>query len=211
MAYLPPVRYEPASAIQQVLRDAHARLGGTACGSKLVMFLHGGGGGGSAAAGPPQFLSMPLGRQGARLDALHSGWAVWERARGRSASSVLRQARLAGRALYAACRDVEAVGRMGLPGPAPADGSRWEGAKLEGRVWALEGLVWQQRQQRQSSERGSACGGWERRGGAGRRGRRPREPGVAFALDPRGEARRAATHEEAARVLAQAMVAWVGP
>ncbi len=102
---------------------------------------------------------------------------------------------LAMRQARAVCIDVEAgLQRAGLDPSTAATG------RLQAHVWRLEALAWRQRQQL----REEGVRRWERRGGAGRRGRRRREPGVVFELGPWGEERRALPHEEAAWALAPA-------
>ncbi len=167
MAYLEPQRVEMPPAVRRVLRDAHARLGGTACGAKQVALM----------------LLSAHGMQAARGHALncnqagqvvHGGEAVSGTQVAQIGSFAMRQARMAGEPLYAACRDAEAVQQAGLGPGGEAN------VHLEARIWRLEGLAWRQRQQRREEEGGGVQ--WERRGGAGRRGRRWREPGVAWCL-----------------------------
>ncbi len=196
VAYLRPERVEMPAAVRQVLSDAHVRLGGAACSEK-------------------QALVLRADRSGAvfdlQLDAagtLMGGDSTRGVALGMLA--VLRQARLAGEPVYACCRDLEALRRRGVQ---PM--SRKAHA-LEGLVWALEGLAWQQRQQRREEEKEESWEGptpmtaWERRGGAGRRGRRRREPGVVFELGPHGEWRRALPHCEAVQVLSRLLSVTTG-
>ncbi len=182
VAYLRPERLGLPPAVRRVLRDAHARLGGTACGAKQVDFL-------------------PLSSQsklGPCVTLGGAGRVVGMRSFGEVEYNVavtLRQACMAGEPVIAFCRDLEAFLRA-LPGLPP---SGHEAVVLEVCVWGLEGLAWRERQW------GMECvGRWgERRGGAGRKGRRRREPGVVFELGPWGEERRALSHEEAAWVLVQ--------
>ncbi len=185
MAYLEPARVELPPAVRQVLRDAHVRLGGTACDAKMAIMRAG------EATG--RLSTLMLDRQGRLLGggraAESSHPAAW------TLCSLLRQARTVQQGpLRMALCDVEAVRRAGLePGSRAA-------VLLEAHVWQLEGLAWRQRQQRRRGrEEGSLR--WERRGVAGRKGRRRRELGVVFELGPWGEERRALSHEEAAGVL----------
>ncbi len=177
VVYLEPLHIHMPRAMQQSLCDAHARLGGTSCGAKEVMFLP---------ATPifrgASYSAVDLDREGATaMEPAHLARCV---------DTQLRQARVAGEGpCYVVCRDMEALRRVGLNPEGKAAFER--GA----HVWRLEGLAWQQRcQQRQRREMGVV---WERRGGAGRRGRRRREPGVVFELGPWGKERRALSHEEA--------------
>ncbi len=188
VAYLEPERVELPRGVRQAFRDAHARLGGTACGSKHVL-LHM-----SAGMLRPGRLSLAVDQRG-RMVAPEGG-PVFLRPLASNIGTLLRQARMAGDTMRAACWDVEAVRRAGL--------RPWSAAALllEARVWRLEGLAWRQRQQRRrQEEEGGVRSRWERRGGAGRRGRRRREPGVVFELGPWGEERRPLPHAEAARVV----------
>ncbi len=171
--------------VRQVLRDAHARLGGAACGVKHVLVLR------SGAGKAPALFGIELDGTGRVVGPMVL--PAWEWV----TSSWLRHARLAGQSVVAICRDAEVAQRAGLP-----RGSVHV-ALLEARIWRLGKLAWQQQRQRRGEE-GSGRR-WERRGGAGRRGRRRREPGVVFELGPWGEDRRALSHEEAAWVLEQAL------
>ncbi len=181
-------------AARQALRDAHARLGGAACGAKQVAFLcsdHRTGGrqilhlnqeGRLQVPGQP----LPVASAPMHVVAYHC-------------NSILHHARVVGKPTHAACRDVEAVQRAGLEAGSP------ESIRLEVRIWRLEGLAWRQHGQQRREEGRGGGGRWERRGGCGRRGRRRREPGVVFELGAWGEERRALLHEEAAWALAPVM------
>ncbi len=178
VAYLEPERVEMPLAVRLVLRDARARLGG----AQEVLLLR------PATPGGPLFVLLD-----------RHGKGPGDAPMPRSVNTIVRQARLAGQMLYAACRD---LGVLQQGGPEPESSAA---LSLEVHAWRLEGLVWQQRQQRRCREEGGVGGGWERRGGAGRRGRRRREPGVVFELGAWGEARRAVSHEGAAWVLMEAV------
>ncbi len=189
MAYLEPEREEVPLGVRQALRDAHARLGGTACGAKEVFWLRG-----DPAGWSGWCISASVDGSGALVD-------TPPRLLAHEVSSLLRQARMAGAPLFMACRDAEALLRAGVPGP-----SSTATFELEACVWRLEGLGWRQRmEQRRREEEGEGARRWERRGAAGRRGRRRREFGVVFELGPWGEACRAASHEEAAWVRLNAL------
>ncbi len=175
---------EMPPAVRRVLRDAHARLGGTACGSKQAIFVCFPSDGSGAGQ-----LGLLLERDGALEGTLPP------RLLASSFSSLLRRGRMAEVApVHVACRDAEAAQRAGLVPGSMAN------VILERRIWRLEGLVWQQRQQHQQQDEDGRKR-WERHGGAGRRGRRRREPGVLFELGPWGEERRALSHWEAASEL----------
>ncbi len=189
VAYLAPERVEMPPAVRQVLRDAHARLGGTACGAKQVACSSPGGWRGG-------HVTLTLDREGEMRD--DDGTVMQPHSIAVGMNDLLRRARVSGTPLHMACCDEEAVLRAGLE---PTSESA---ALVEARVWQLERLAWEQQEQRRWREE-RAVVRWERRGGAGRRGRRRREPGVVFELGPWGEERRALPHWEAARVLVQAM------
>ncbi len=175
---------EMPPGVRQVLRDAHARLGGAACGAKRVVFCY------PVAAAATMHVPFLLDRHG--RGPVQGG--IMRRVLG----TALREARMEGQPMRAVCRDGEAVQLAGLE-----PGSRSH-ILLEAHLWRLEGLAWQQRRQRRRGREGGKR--WERRGGAGRRGRRRREPGVVFELSAWGEeAARALSHEEAAQVLVQAL------
>ncbi len=193
VAYLEPVRFELPGGVRRVLRDAHARLGGTACGAKQVIFLRT-----DAAHHPRPFNQASLDRSG-QLSGATLG------ALSRVTQAVLREARMAGVPLFAYCRDVEAAQRTGQ------DGRGLNVMQLESKLVTLEGLAWQQRrQQRPRRPRGTvreagAALPWEERGRAGRRGRRQRVPSVVFELGPAGERGRALPPGEAAWVVVHAL------
>ncbi len=163
-------------AVQQSLRDAHARLGT----SQVVLLRP------SASA---MQVGIPLDR---------SGRAIQEHNMARCIALLLRRARLAAETLHVFCRDLEMLRRAGLSETGE------EALRAELGIWGLEGLAWRQQQQRRRGSKEDG-GRWERRGGAGRRGRRRREPGVVFELGPWGEERRALPHEEAAWVLMESV------
>ncbi len=189
VAYLEPLRVTRSLVLRQVLRDAHVRLGGAACGAKDVLVLRSGVGGARA-----PFFRIELDGAGRVLGPLVL--PTWESITG----SWLHHARAAGQGVSVVCRNVEALQRAGLQ-------PEGRGAVLlDLCAWRLEGLAWRQRQQRRVEVDGDAVTRWralrwERRGGAGRRGRRRREPGVVFGLGTWGEERRALSHEEAAWAL----------
>ncbi len=175
-------------AVRQVLRDAHARLGGTGCGAKEALFPCSDGRGGAhltmrlnqeGVVGEPGEPGVPLRRAASAFDAL------------------LHHARAAGAVVHAVCRDVEAVERAGL------QAASQDGFLIEMFAWWLAGLAWLQELWREEVEVEveARVGGWERRGRCGRRGRRRREPGVVFELGPWGEEWRVLSHEEAGWVL----------
>ncbi len=191
MAYLEPERVEMPAGVRRVLSDAHARLGGAAGGTKEVLLLRGG-------MVPWQQSVLMLDRAGRMVNPAapltrmtHALKAAQTRL---VFGAALRQARMAGQPLHALCR------------PA-GDHQPWavDACSLEAHVWRLEGLAWQQQRQQRPPPppppRWQARGVWERRGGAGRRGRGRREPGVAFELGAWGEACGAAAHEVAAWLL----------
>ncbi len=199
VAYLEPERVEVPLGVRRVLRDAHARLGGTACGAKQVMVL--------CPGGPDAtLLALKMDRQGREL--AFGGPVASIRPTASTVCSFLRQARVAGAALYALCWDSEAIERAGLDPEGP------DAVWLELRLWRLEGLAWRQRQQRREVEEEAAMRWramrWERRGGAGRHGRRRREPAVVFALGAWGEQRRAVSHDEAVWVQERAVMLGLG-
>ncbi len=184
VAYLEPERVEVPLGVRQVLRDAHARLGG----AKHVAFL----GSGEPRAGRP-ITTLKVDQQGRALGTggalLSPGTLAY------TCTSMLRQARTAEARMPMALYDVEALQWVGQ------EPSITDAFLLEAQVWRLESVAWRQQQQRR---RGNMEGGvvrWERRGAAGRRGRRRREPGVVFELGAWGEERRVLSHEEAARVV----------
>ncbi len=172
---------EVPPAVRQVLRDAHTRLGGAACGAKEARFLY-------RVAAATVHVSLTLDQHGR---ATAEGGVLR-----RLLDTALRQARMEGQPVLAVCQDVRAVQLAGLE-----PGSRSH-IRLENCVWRLEGLARQQCLQRRRGKEGGVLR-WERHGGAGRRGRRRREPSVVFELGPWGQERRALPHEEAAWALAQ--------
>ncbi len=188
VAYLEPGRFTTPLAVRRVLRDAHARLGGAACGSTQALF---------STLGrnfPPVELDGAGRLVGQSVELVELGMA-----------GMLQKARAASERIVAFCQDLEAVRRAGLPPGV------WhpELSQCELRLWQLEGLAWWQQQQRRGrrGEQEELFGDvrWERpgRGGAGRRGRRRREPGVVFELGPWGEERWPLSHEEAVWAWAQ--------
>ncbi len=182
VAYLEPMQVKRPLAVRQVLRDAHARLGGAACGAKQALFR----------TACRSFMPVELDGDGRVMD---DSVSVVEF----SAALMLRHARMASESVVVFCRDLEELRRAGLePGA-------WKVSQCELRVWWLEGLAWQQWKQGQEEVGGGRVrwerrggGRWERRGASGRRGRRRREPGVVFELGPWGEERRALPHWEVA-------------
>ncbi len=186
MAYLEPERVEVPPAVQQSLRDAHARLGGTACPAKKVAFL-------CFSVREAGRIMLNVDQEGRVLDA--TGAAVRARQWATTFCSLLRHARVAGTRVHAHCRDVGSEEVQVVGHTLDSEEMAW---LMEWRVWVAEGLVWQQRQQRQEEEGRKR---WERRGASGRRGRRRREPGVVFELGPRGEQRRALSHAETAQAI----------
>ncbi len=197
VAYLEPERVETPLGVRQALRDAHVRLGGTACGAKRVMFLAV-----SGQEGGIKASRLKLDQRRGLLDL--SGAAVPPGKLASMATALLHGARMARAPALVACREEEALRRAGL------NPYHKNPIRLEARIWRLEGLAWRQRRQRRGEREGGGVG-WEQRGGAGRRGRRRREPGVVFELSAWGEERRALSHEEAAWVLVRAAVQAVGP
>ncbi len=186
VAYLEPERVVMPPLVRQVLRDAHAWLGGAACGAKEVTLLS-----------PDQpaglCLSLVLDKWG---DLVGNGVVARPpRLLLPNATCLLRQAHAAGVPLHLSCWDAEAMQRAGVEPLSRV------AVLLQARVWWLEGLAWRQ----QRRERLGGGKRWERRGGGGRRGRRRREPGVVFELGAWGEERRAVSHEEAAWVLEQSL------
>ncbi len=144
--------------VQRVLRDAHARLGGAACGAKHVVLL-------SSDQPRGWCLTVMLNRRGELVG--HGGEEEPHRLLLPNVMCLLRQALMAGVPLHLACWDAEAMEQAGSGGA----------VLLQAHVWRLEDLAWRQRRQRRGGEEGGG-GRWERRGGAGQRGQRRREPGV---------------------------------
>ncbi len=187
VAYLEPEREQTPLGVRQALRDAHVRLGGTACGAKRVIFL--------SCRGQLGGLTSLMLDQGGGLVS-NAGAVAAPGTLARITTSALHDALMARAPALVACRDEEALRRVGV--------DPWDVFLVEARIWRLEGLAWRQRRQRRGEREGGGVG-WEQRGGAGRRGRRRREPGVVFELSAWGEERRALSHEEAAQAVAQAV------
>ncbi len=109
MAYLCPQRAALPPAVQWLLQDAHQRVRGTGRGARLLTFWR-------DINGPPRSsedVHLVVEMDAAGRLARHWPWAL-----PRLADSLLRETRVAGRALHVSCQDKEATERLlGRPLP----------------------------------------------------------------------------------------------